>query len=99
MALITLVENAIKHGIDPSETGGNVDVRVTVRDQRVRVRVRDTGVGLQPPRGASAGTGLSNLRERLALAFGEDAQVRLGSTPVGGTVAEAEFPARRGDPA
>lgn len=98
MALLTLVENAIKHGIDPSETGGSVDVRVAVRDQRVQVRVADTGVGLQTRRGDSAGTGLANLRERLALAFGDDAQVRLGSARTGGTVAEAEFPARRGDP-
>lgn len=99
MALTTLVENAIKHGIDPSETGGTVDVRVTVRDQRVQVRVADTGVGLQPRRGDSVGSGLSNLRERLALDFGDDAQVRLGSTTAGGAIAEAEFPARRGDPA
>lgn len=97
MALLTLVENAIKHGIDPSETGGSVDVRVAVRDQRVQVRVADTGVGLQMRRGDSAGTGLANLRERLALAFGDDAQVRLSSVRTGGTVAEAEFPARRGD--
>lgn len=99
MALITLVENAIKHGIDPGETGGTVDVCVTVRDQRVQVRVADTGVGLQPRRAGQSGTGLSNLRERLALAFGDDARVRLGSTAAEGTVAEAEFPARRGGPA
>ncbi len=99
MALLTFVENAIKHGIDPSETGGSVDVRVTVQAQRVQVRVADTGVGLQPRRADSTGTGLSNLRERLALAFGDDVQVRLGSTTPLGTVAEAEFPVRRGGPA
>ncbi|MDE2367923.1 MAG: histidine kinase [Burkholderiales bacterium] len=99
MVLLTFVENAIKHGIDPGETGGTVDVRVTVRDRRVHVRVADTGVGLRPRRTGSAGTGLSNLRERLALAFGGDAQVRLGPAPVAGTVAEAEFPARQGEPA
>lgn len=98
MALITLVENAIKHGIDPSESGGVVDVRVTRRDQRVQVSVTNTGVGLQPGRRDSAGTGLSNLRERLELAFGDDAAVRLGTTEAGGTLAEAEFPARRGSP-
>mgnify|MGYP000585486638 CR=1 FL=1 len=48
MALLTLVENAIKHGIDPSEAGGRVDVRVAVQGQRVRVRAHDTAgnVGL-----------------------------------------------------
>ncbi|MBX3620833.1 MAG: histidine kinase [Rhizobacter sp.] len=99
MALHTFVENAIKHGIDPSEAGGSVDVRVSVRDQRVQVRVADTGVGLRPRRGDPGGTGLSNLRERLALVFGGDARVQLGSTAVEGTVAEAEFPARHGGPA
>lgn len=98
MVLLTLVENAIKHGIDPSETGGTVDVRVTVHAQRVQVRVVNTGVGLQPQRADSAGTGLSNLRERLALVFGGDAQFRLSHTPAAGTVAEAEFPARHGEP-
>lgn len=99
MVLLTFAENAIKHGIDPSEAGGTVEVRVTVHGPRVRVRVADTGVGLQPRRADSAGTGLSNLRERLALAFDGDAHVRLGSTTPRGTVAEAEFPARRGRPA
>ena len=98
MTLTTLVENAIKHGIDPSEAGGTVDVLVTVRDQRVQVRVADTGVGLQAQRGDLVGTGLANLRERLTLAFGDKAQVRLGSAGTDGTVAEAEFPAHRGDP-
>ena len=98
MVLLTLVENAIKHGIDPSETGGIVDVRVTVHEQRVRVRVANTGVGLRPQRADSAGTGLSNLRERLALVFGGDSQVRLSHTQAEGTVAEAEFPVRHGEP-
>lgn len=96
MALLTLVENAIKHGIDPSEAGGRVDVRVAVQGQRVRVRVANTGAGLQPPRAAAAGMGLANLRERLKLAFGDTAQISLSSTPAGVTVAEAEFPAGRG---
>jgi signal transduction histidine kinase len=98
MLLLTFVENAIKHGIDPSETGGTVDVRVTLHEQRVHVRVADTGVGLHPPSAETAGTGLANLRERLALAFGNDAEVWLRGVSGEGTVAEAEFPARRGEP-
>ena len=76
MTLLTLVENAVRHGIDPSEEGGRIEVHVRVRDGRCRAQVIDTGVGLQQA-GDGLGTGLSNLRERLQLAFGGDAQLRL----------------------
>ena len=95
MTLLTLVENAVRHGIDPSEEGGRIEVRVRVRDGRCRAEVIDTGVGL----GSTAdglGTGLSNLRERLQLAFGGDAQLRLNSLEPHGVCAEVEFPARQG---
>jgi hypothetical protein len=97
MTLLTLVENAIKHGIDPGEAGGSIDVSVRVHDGRVFVRVADTGVGLRPDRGGRAGTGLANLRERLVLAYGAQAQVRLRASEPRGTVAEVELPARSGD--
>ena len=97
MAMLTLVENAIKHGIDPSEAGGTVDVNVTLRGQRVRVRVADTGVGLPPHRVGGSGTGLANLRERLALAFHGQARMRMIAGKPRGIVAEIEFPARSED--
>ena len=71
--LLTLVENAVRHGIDPSEEGGRIEVRVRVQDGRCRAEVTDTGVGLQGG-GEGLGTGLSTLRERLQLVFGGDAQ-------------------------
>jgi signal transduction histidine kinase len=95
MTLLTLVENAVRHGIDPSEEGGRIEVRVRVRDGRCHAEVIDTGVGL----GHAAdglGTGLPNLRERLQLAFGGDAQLRLSSLEPHGVCAEVEFPARQG---
>ena len=94
MTLLTLVENAVRHGIDPSEDGGRIEVRVRVRDGRCRAEVIDTGVGLHGANG-EPGTGLANLRERLRLAFGGDAQVRLGPFEPRGVWAEMEFPARR----
>ena len=54
MTLLTLVENAVRHGIDPSEEGGRIDVSVRVRDGRCHVRVSDTGVGLRARAMASA---------------------------------------------
>ena len=90
--LLTLVENAVRHGIDPSEEGGRIDVRVSVVDGRCRAEVSDTGAGLKAA-GEGAGTGLASLRERLKIVFGEAAQVRLATIVPHGVRAEAEFPA------
>ena len=94
MTLLTLVENAVRHGIDPGEEGGRIEVEVRLRGGRVRVRVTDTGVGLQPT-SSGLGTGLSTLRERLQLFFGGDAQLRLSEVEPHGVRAELEFPPRR----
>lgn len=90
--LLTLVENAVRHGIDPGEEGGRIEVRVRVQDGRCRAEVVDTGVGLQ---GAAEGlgTGLATLRERLQLVFGTDAQLRLRPQEPHGVRAEVDFPA------
>jgi len=93
LALLTLVENAVRHGIDPSEAGGRIDVDIWLRDDRCILRVKDTGVGLKTiSRGL--GTGLSTLRERLKLAFGGDAQLNLTEVPPHGVCAEITFPIR-----
>jgi LytS/YehU family sensor histidine kinase len=91
MALLTLVENAVRHGIDPSETGGRIDVDVWARDGHCLMRVKDTGVGLrQTSRGL--GTGLTTLRERLQLAYGSEARLKLLELKPHGVCAEIEFP-------
>jgi two-component sensor histidine kinase len=93
MTLLTLVENAVRHGIDPSEEGGRIDVYVQRRGDRCLVRVSDTGVGLQRT-GNGLGTGLSTLRERLALVFGGDAELRVVAQHPRGVSAEIDLPAR-----
>jgi len=93
MTLLTLVENAVRHGIDPSEEGGRIEIRVRVREGRCRAEVIDTGVGLSGE-SSGLGTGLSNLRERLKLAFGGDARLDLAPLQPHGVCAELEFPAR-----
>jgi sensor histidine kinase YesM len=92
MTLLTLVENAVRHGIDPSEEGGLIDIRVARRGPRCHVLVRDTGAGLSET-GKSLGTGLSTLRERLRLAFAGDARVTVTEEKPQGVRAELEFPA------
>ena len=99
MSLLTLVENAVRHGIDPSEQGGQIDVSVQLQNGRCLAQVRDTGIGLaQDAHGTHSskglGTGLANLRERMALVFADDAQLRLSSLNPHGFCAELNFPAR-----
>jgi signal transduction histidine kinase len=94
LTLLTLVENAVRHGIDPSEEGGRIDITVHLIHGRCRVRVLDTGVGVKP--GSSGlGTGLPALRERLALSFGKDAELRLSELAPHGMCAEIDFPEDR----
>src|SRR5207245_1189237 len=93
MTLLTLVENAVRPGVDPSEEGGRIEVHVHRRDGRCVVRVSDTGVGLRPAADGQ-GTGLTTLRERLQLAFGGDAHLRLSAVSPHGACAELEFPAQ-----
>jgi signal transduction histidine kinase len=93
MSLLTLVENAVRHGIDPAEEGGRIELRVQRHGDRCRAQVIDTGVGLQSGVGG-LGTGLATLRERLQLAFAGDATLRLLPLQPHGVCAEVEFPAR-----
>jgi signal transduction histidine kinase len=95
MTLLTLVENAVRHGIDPAEEGGCIEVDVERRDGRCLVRVSDTGVGLRPGAGG-LGTGLATLRERLQLTFGDDAHLRLSEREGRGLLAELDLPALAG---
>ena len=92
LTLLTLVENAVRHGIDPSEEGGRIEIAIARRGERCHVRVLDTGVGLRGP-GEGLGTGLATLRERLSLAFRTDTRLQLSAGVPRGTLAELEFPA------
>jgi LytS/YehU family sensor histidine kinase len=97
MTLLTLVENAVRHGIDPGEEGGTIDVQVRLMSGRCCVRVSDTGVGLKGS-DTGLGTGLPTLLERLKLAFDGDANLRLTEVEPHGVSAELDFPAREPGP-
>jgi signal transduction histidine kinase len=89
--LITLVENAIKHGIEPHAPGGEVRVTATRQDERVVVTVADTGAGISDMPGP--GIGLANIRERLQLLCGDRAELCLAENEPRGFVARLDFPA------
>lgn len=93
ITVLTLVENAVRHGIDPSEDGGRIDLDVALRDGRCIVRVADTGLGLSTSTGGH-GTGLATLRARLALSYGDDAHLRLSEVAPHGVCAELDLPAK-----
>jgi len=83
MALLTLVENAVRHGIDPAEAGGRIELGARRIDEGglrggLRVWVDDSGVGLDAK--APPGQGLTNLRERLAAFYGPDARLELAES-------------------
>ena len=77
LLLQPLVENAIKHGLEPSVAGGRIEVSAAREGVQLVLRVRDTGLGLSSA--ASAGTkfGLAQVRERLAALHGERASLTL----------------------
>jgi len=86
--LITLVENAIKHGIEPLPGGGRVDVRAFLDpDRRIVLSVADTGAGAHGAGATGQGIGLANIRERLALLFGDRAALEVGGNAPRGFVA------------
>lgn len=73
MMLPTLVENAIKHGLEPLTQGGEIRISAAAAGGKLRVSVADTGVGFADEPGG--GVGLANMRERLASLYGKQAQL------------------------
>ena len=92
MSVLTLVENAVRHGIDPTENGGRIDVFVRLEKGRCQIEVRDSGKGLQTS-STGLGTGLATLRERLQLVFGGDAHLQVVAIQPHGVCARMDFPA------
>lgn len=93
MTLMTLVENAVRHGIDPSEEGGRIDIALRRREEHCQIVVADTGLGWGAG-GQGLGTGLASLRERLTLVFGSDVRWQCESVTPRGARIQIEFPAR-----
>lgn len=93
MLLQPLVENAIKHGIEPAAQGGEINIHIQRQEDLLVIEVRDTGVGLaQSGSTCGTGTGLANIRERLLALYGANAQLTLSPLVPQGTLARIAIP-------
>jgi sensor histidine kinase YesM len=97
MMLQSVVENAIKHGIEPKPEGGSVEVSARIADGELCVEVKDTGVGIvdmETLHGPTSGTGigLRNLRERLAVLYPGKSRITLWSDDKAGTRVQIAIP-------
>ena len=94
MMIQTLVENAIKHGLEPKPEGGHLAVKAQVVHGKLAVSVADSGMGFGRAPTAGTGVGLANIRERLQLLYGGRAALTVTENPGGGTVATITVPYR-----
>jgi len=91
--LISVVENAVEHGLEPKAEGGTVRIDATRVDERLRVTVTDTGRGLGDAKTSDGrGVGLANVRERIAALYGGRGQFILENAQPCGARATIEVP-------
>lgn len=95
MLLQPLVENAIKHGLEPKVDGGEIVVRAVREENRLKLSVADTGLGLDaaPENPESTHVGIANIRERLRALYGERADFSLAPNSPSGVIAQMRIPA------
>ena len=96
LLLQALVENSIKHGLEPSVQGGRIDIRAARTGAQLTLQVQDSGVGLQAndatvsPTGS--GFGLSQVKDRLEASYGAQATLTVANAPAGGTLVTITLP-------
>jgi sensor histidine kinase YesM len=94
MMLLTLVENAVKHGLEPKSEGGSLSVGALVANGALQVSVADSGLGFGVAQRGGTGVGLANVRERLQALFGAAARLQIEGSANGGTIATIIVPYR-----
>jgi two-component system LytT family sensor kinase len=97
-----LIENSIKHGLEPRLNGGTVTLRSRLEGNRVFIEVADDGVGMgnrpvSALRRAGTGIGMKNVQERLEVLYGNQARFEVVSNPGRGTIVSIEIPANLPD--
>jgi two-component system LytT family sensor kinase len=92
-----LIENSIKHGLEPRIHGGTVTLRSRMEGERLLIEVADDGVGIghrpvSALRREGAGIGMKNVQERLEVLYGDRAHFNVVSNPGRGTLVSIEIP-------
>ena len=90
MLLQPLVENAVKHGLEPAIEGGEITIKVMEEDDIIRIEVQDTGNGFSSY--DTAGVGITNVRERIRLLYGDKGRLMLEANEPHGVKAVIEVP-------
>jgi two-component system LytT family sensor kinase len=88
----TLIENGIKHGISKLTAGGTIQMRTLVNDDRLTIRIRNSGQYVNGSRNGALGLGLENTRQRLKLIYGDKASFRILSENDTFVLTEIEIP-------
>jgi hypothetical protein len=92
MMIQTLVENAIKHGLEPKPEGGTLRLVAEIVHGKLQVTVADTGLGFGRAATAGTGVGLANIRERLQLLYGPKGTLTVAANAPSGTVVTITVP-------
>ncbi len=92
LLLQPLVENAIRHGLEPKVDGGRIEVSAALDGDRLRLSVHDSGVGWRDAAAGHQGFGLTQVRERLAARYAGAARLDIGPADGGGTLATLTLP-------
>jgi LytS/YehU family sensor histidine kinase len=99
LVLQPLVENAIRHAVEPRAVGGRVEVTARQDGDDLRLTVRDDGPGLRPGSAQGAGVGISNTRARLEHLYGARQALEIANHSEGGVLVTVTFPWRLGEAA
>ncbi len=98
LILQPLVENAVKHGISETKSGGEVQISAKLKieqgDSFLYLNVADTGAGFNEKKTKSGGIGLENIRQRLRSHYGKKAHLKIESDLQKGTRAEIKLPVK-----
>ena len=97
LLLQPIVENSIVHGIEPSETGGQVVIEVSLRNNKLIITITNTGVGISENAPSAknndvSGTGLGNVRQRLHASYGDAAKMTISKNSPCGVVVQLSIP-------
>lgn len=85
-----IVENAIKHGLEPKVAGGSIKISVQIKGKQLKWKIADTGVGISNE--SSLGIGLGNVMDRMDILYGSDAELTIEENEPSGTKVTIEVP-------